>query len=129
MKKAARAGASAKSAKSGGSAAKRRAGEKRARGATGEKVECRTPTPGKAPTRIDAWKFDLVAGAIVAELPKGAPGVAFSELGSRVYERLAPAERARLGSLPWYLTTVKLELEVRGVIARSEGTPQRLWRT
>jgi hypothetical protein len=29
------------------------------------KITCRTPTPGKQPTNIDRWKFDLVRSAIL----------------------------------------------------------------
>ena len=39
-------------------------------------------------------------------------------------------ERAALGNVMWYTTTVKLEMEVAGEIRRVDGvTPQRLVRT
>ncbi|MEM6562482.1 MAG: hypothetical protein AAF656_12835 [Planctomycetota bacterium] len=92
---------------------------------TPSKVECRTPTPGKKPTNIDAHKFELVRSAILDALAAaGADGVEF--MGT-----LPDAVKARLtediGSVGWYTTTVKLELEVRGEIERVPGVkPQRV---
>ena len=83
------------------------------------KVECRTPNPGKpGVTNIPKWKFDLVRSAILAELKKG--DVPFSELSGRVGARLTDEDKSRLGSLGWHVTTVKLELEVRGEIGRAD---------
>lgn len=82
-----------------------------------ERVECRTPNPGKPGiTRIPKWKFDAVRAAILEVLADGE--VPFSELPARTGARLAPDVKARLGSVGWHTTTVKLELEVRGEIRR-----------
>lgn len=92
-----------------------------------DKILCRTPTPGKAPTSIDGWKFDLVRGAILAALANGP--VLFKDLPDMVRNRLTRDALARLGSIMWYVTTVKLELEVRGEVVRAPGKgPQRLER-
>jgi hypothetical protein len=93
-----------------------------------EKMLCRTPTPGKAPTRIDAHKFAIVRRAILEALPKSGAGVRFADLPALVESRL-PCPTAAIGSLMWYVTTVKLELEVRGEVTRTKGSPQRLLRT
>lgn len=93
---------------------------------TESKVLCSTPTPGKQPTRIDRWKYEAVRAAILAALPRAGDGVLFSELPSLVAKLLTADERARLGSVMWYTTTVKLDLETRGEIRRLPGTPQRL---
>lgn len=94
-----------------------------------EKVECRTPTPGKKPTNIDAWKFDTLRKAILRAVPKNKAGVLFSELPKLVKKQLTAGQAREIGSLSWYTTTVKLELEVRGEIERVEGVaPQRLRR-
>jgi hypothetical protein len=94
------------------------------------RVVCRTPTPERKPTRIERWKFDAVRRAILEVLPRRAPGVAYmSELPGLVERALTPEERTALGSAGWYTTTVKLELEVRGEIARvPRSSPQRLIR-
>jgi hypothetical protein len=92
------------------------------------RIMCRTPTPGKAPVRIPRAKFEPVAAAILAVTPRLAPGVAFRDLPARVAEALGAANCAAIGSISWYVTTVKLELEVRGELRRLPGAPQRLIR-
>ena len=95
-----------------------------------DKVECHTPSPGKQPTRIDRWKYDVVRQAILKVVPRRGPGLLFSELAGKVQTALAPEQLADLGSVSWYTTTVKLDLEVQGEIHRVEGAgPQRLLRT
>ncbi len=82
-----------------------------------ERVVCRTPSVGRAgTTRIPKWKFDAVREAILRVLADGE--VPFSELTDRAGAKLADDDRARLGSVGWHVTTVKLELEVRGEIRR-----------
>lgn len=91
------------------------------------KVLCRTPTPGKAGTRIPKWKYDAVRLAIRAVVPKGGAGVAFKELSGLVGKALSAGDRARLGSVPWHTVTVKLHLETVGEIERIPGSkPQRI---
>ena len=95
-----------------------------------EKVLCQTPTLGKKPTRIDAWKYNLIRDAILKILPVDEPGIIFMELPGLVESRLSDDVRMRLGSVGWYTTTVKLDLEVKGEITRIPGSkPQRLVRT
>ena len=92
-----------------------------------KKVLCRTPTTGKKPTRIDSWKFDLIHGAILNILPKTGEGVLFKELSKLVKMELHGNHLKQLGSLSWYTTTVKLEMEVSGEIYRvPKSSPQRL---
>ena len=94
-----------------------------------EKVVCRTPTPGKKPTRINAAKFALLRRAILAVIPRRREGVRFRDLPRLAASRLSSEQRRGLGSVNWYVTTVKLELEVPGAIRRLPGvTPQRLVR-
>lgn len=91
------------------------------------KVVCRTPTPGAKPTRIDAWKFETIRSAILACVPGNGDGTLLVELPGLVTEQLTAADRERVGSVGWYTTTVKLELEVRGELERLKDVkPQRL---
>lgn len=98
---------------------------------TDDKVSCRTPNPGKKPIRIDRWKFDAVRRAILEVLPSEGEGMVFmsDEFFDAVAKALTPEEREKMGSVGWYTTTVKLELEVRGEVRRVPGaSPQRLLR-
>ncbi len=95
---------------------------------TENKVVCETPTPGKAPTRIPRWKYDAVAAAILhAVRQAGQKGLAFADLCDAVRVRLSPEDLAQLGSVSWHVTTVKLDLEAKGRVARVPTIqPQRL---
>lgn len=86
------------------------------------KVVCTTPTPGKQPTSIAKWKYDLVRNAIRRCVPQSKEGVAFKELPDLVADILSADERARLGSVSWHTTTVKLHMETTGELERVAGT-------
>ena len=92
-----------------------------------DKVVCQTPTPGKQPTRIERWKYDLVHSAILAVIPADDQGVEFRELPGLVEKHLDPADLEKLGSVSWYTTTVKLDMEVKRELEKIPGSkPQRL---
>ncbi|KPK92743.1 MAG: hypothetical protein AMJ88_10050 [Anaerolineae bacterium SM23_ 63] len=94
------------------------------------KVLCKTPTPGKKGTRILKWKYDLIRSTILAVVPSDEVGILFKDLPRLVQGLLTEADLKRLGSLGWYTTTVKLDLEVRSEIERIPGVkPQRLRRS
>jgi hypothetical protein len=55
--------------------------------------------------------------------------IAFRDLPSAIEAELSTNQLAKLGSLGWHVTTVKLEMEVAGEIARVPGAkPQQLQR-
>lgn len=78
-------------------------------------------------TRIPSWKFDLLHTTISdAVREAGEEGLAFSSLPERVGDQLSDEQKSSVGSLGWHVTTVKLEMEVRGDLIRLPGSPQRL---
>lgn len=93
-----------------------------------DKTLCRTPTEGKAPTQIPTWKFEAMATALRdAVAAAGDEGLSFADLPDAVASRLSKDDLTHMGSIMWHVTAVKLELEVRGEIARLPGKgPQRL---
>lgn len=92
-----------------------------------ERVVCHTPTPGKKPTRIHKWKYDLLRSIIFDILDGSEEGVQFRSLPGLIEGRLSPQQLSDLGSVSWYTTTVKLDMEVKGDIERiPRATPQRL---
>lgn len=94
-----------------------------------ERVKCHTPTPGKQLKSIAKWKYDLVRDAVLTVVPKNTTGVEFQALPNLVAKKLSAADRKKLGSVEWYTTTVKLDLEVKKEIERIPGSsPQRLRR-
>ncbi len=78
---------------------------------------------GKTGVNIERVKYDAVRQAIIASI--GEQGeLAFKELPGAVASRL-PVDFD--GSVGWYTTTVKLDLEARGLIERVPGqSPQML---
>ena len=92
-----------------------------------ERVVCETPTPGKQPTRIHKWKYDLLRQFILEIVAEGADGVEFRNLSGLIEGRLSVEQRENLGSVSWYTLSVKLDMEVKGEIERAPGAkPQKL---
>jgi len=94
-----------------------------------DKIECRTPTKGRqGTTHIPRWKYECIQRAILETLEESETGyIFFKDLNAAVEEALTTNQLAKLGSLGWHVTTVKLNMEVEGEIVRVEGAkPQRL---
>jgi hypothetical protein len=78
---------------------------------------------GKSGVNISQAKYDVVRQAITTAL-SSQDNMTFTELLQKVEEQLTGNFD---GSIPWYVTTVKLDLEARGVIRRLPlRSPQRL---
>ena len=93
-----------------------------------ERVEALHPDPKKKGTTISREMYEAVREAILAAVPGEEPGLRFMDL-SREVELRAPKGLFENASVGWYTTTVKLDLEARGLIRRVPGvSPQRLVR-
>lgn len=78
---------------------------------------------GKSGVNIDRDKYDAMCKAILDSVQNHGE-ITFKELTEDVRYKL---EGKFDGSIDWYVTTVKLDLEARGAIERiSESNPQRL---
>ena len=96
------------------------------------RVECRTPN-AEGSTRIPAWKFEAVRTVLLRLVPEAPAAVPSAPLKSSVSdalrEELGADRLAELGSVGWHLTTVRLELQVRGELVVVPGvTPQQVQR-
>lgn len=88
-----------------------------------EKILALHPDKNKQPVRIDKAKYETMRAAIIAALRANA-GMTFTELAQAVQGQLAGRFE---GSIMWYVTTVKLDLEARNFIQRvPKSSPQRL---
>ena len=77
---------------------------------------------------IDLDKYTAVKKAILAAVPRGERGITLTQLMRAVPSRV-PKPLFRGTRVSWYATTVKLDLEARGLIERVPGaSPQRLRR-
>ena len=78
---------------------------------------------GKSGVNIDRGKYDAIRQAIL-DAAQAHGEITFKELTEDVRRRVGGQFD---GSTNWYVTTVKLDLEARGVIERLPGSsPQRL---
>ena len=97
---------------------------------TVDRIQTRHPNPAKAGANFDAAKYWAVREAILRAVPATGGGLRFADLSTRVAPRLSARAIPGGGSIGWYVTTVKLDLEARSLIARLPGaTPRRLLRT
>ncbi len=88
-----------------------------------DKILTLHPDPNKRGVNIDPSKYRLMRETIESVLA-AAGELSFVELLLAVETQLLPVFE---GSVGWYFTTVKLDLEARGVIERVPGAkPQRL---
>lgn len=93
-----------------------------------ETIEALNPHPGKAPTRVNRAHYEAYRCALLRVIPESASGVAFGDLADLVTPHLSP-EVASATKPMWWVTTVKLDLEARGLIERIPSvSPQRLRR-
>ena len=92
-----------------------------------DKIQLIHPDPEKSAPRIELKKYTMVKNALIEGIPEDEPGVPFMDLFQIVEDRLSEDELQYLGSLNWYTTTLKLDLEARGIIERIPGSkPQRV---
>ncbi len=85
-----------------------------------EKIPCKTPTPGKAPTRIPKWKYDIIRNAITAILREERE-VYFADLPEKTAARISDEDRKDIGSMAWHVTSIKLHMETEGELRRLPG--------
>ncbi len=77
-------------------------------------VETIHPEPKKPGARMEKSKYDLMRNAILEKLQVHG-SLTFEKLGNMLEEQLL---KKFDGPVIWYYTTVKLDLEARGVIRR-----------
>ncbi|HEX7343176.1 MAG TPA: hypothetical protein VF398_02870 [bacterium] len=89
-----------------------------------KRIQTRHPTPPKAGVNIRGEKYDLVKSVILKVLRRQQP-VTFSEM-VRETERMLYGRFD--GSVAWYVVTVKLDLEARGLLQRVPNTHPETYR-
>ncbi len=90
-----------------------------------DRITVRNPNTGRDSARILRRIYEPVRGAILQAIGE-AGELAFKDLRAEV-ARLTPSGLWEKSSAGWYTTTVKLDLEARGLIERiPRSSPQRL---
>ncbi|GAB4278021.1 MAG: hypothetical protein Kow0080_29410 [Candidatus Promineifilaceae bacterium] len=77
---------------------------------------------GKQGVHIDREKYEQVKKAMMTALQQHGE-MTFTELGTAVIQQLADNFT---GSIMWYYTTVKLDLEARNILRRTQARPQKI---
>lgn len=90
-----------------------------------ERISLENPNTG-AGLRIRRLYYDHVRAAILHAINE-AGELRFADLATEVEAR-TPRELWADASVGWYATSVKLDLEAKGLIAK-EGSPQYMWLT
>jgi hypothetical protein len=81
------------------------------------------PEPKKPGARVEKTKYDVIRNAILENL-RAHGAMSFTRLGNLLEEQLM---KSFDGSVMWYYTTVKLDMEARGEIRYTPNSePQML---
>ena len=80
------------------------------------------------PWRVNRAKYEAVRDALMQTLPDTAPGMSFAEMKAGVLPHLDHALFPGGDKLGWWLKSVQLDHEARGLILRNAGKPLRFYR-
>lgn len=78
------------------------------------------PDPTKQGARVTKQYYDAYRAALLKVIPDKDEGIFFSDLPNAVDQHVS-ADIAEKTSTGWWTTTVKLDLEARGLIERVAG--------
>jgi hypothetical protein len=84
-----------------------------------DRILTRHPDSDKQGVSIDEARYGVMRAAITAELERAGGKDTFFGLRNKVARRL---KGKFTGSVSWYYTVVKLDLEARGILERVPGT-------
>lgn len=94
----------------------------------GEKMDVENiGQPGKI-YRVDAVKYAEMHAKFLAILPSVPPGMTVAQINDAVRPTLDPVLFPGGETCGWWVKTVQLDLEAKGVIKRADMPPVRLWR-
>jgi hypothetical protein len=95
---------------------------------TREMVEIENVNHSGKKARVDAGKYRQARAAMLKFLPKKAPGMTQAEMFEAMRAALPLAEfPGRTSS--WWMKSVQLDLEAKGLVVRDKGRPLRWRRT
>jgi hypothetical protein len=77
---------------------------------------------------VDGAKYDAMKRAYLAVLPKAPPGLTAAEIGKALLPHLSQEHFPGGATAGWWAKAVQLDLEAKGVVARTDTRPLRLYR-
>jgi hypothetical protein len=84
-------------------------------------------TPGRS-SHVNAGKYRALRKVLVQVLPKRGPGMTQAEMAQAVLPHLPQELWPGGAKAMWWLKTVQLDLEARGLIARDAAARPLRWR-
>jgi hypothetical protein len=100
----------------------KRVAPKRAAKAAREIYEAENVNHPGTTHRVDAAKYKLARAAMLAFLPKRPPGMTQSEMSAAMRKATSRAEFPGTTS-SWWMKTVQLDLEAKGLVVRDKTKP------
>lgn len=92
-----------------------------------DKVDVRSPNVPDYTSRVDAVKYNAMMKVLLKVLPTKAPGLTQREMMKAVLPFLPQDLWPNGEKSNWWVKTVQLDLEVKGLVVRDEGKPLK-WR-
>ena len=93
-----------------------------------DKIEVQNITSPGHKTRVDRAKYQAMRAALMQVLPGDAPGLTVADTKAALLPHLDKTLFPGGEKAGWWLKCVQLDLEAKGVIARAEKPPVRLFR-
>ena len=84
-------------------------------------------TPGRT-TRVDRVKYEAMRKALMSVLPKGAPGLTAKEAQAALIPGLPEDLFPGGAKSGWWMKSVQLDLEAKGLVKREATKPLRFHR-
>lgn len=84
-------------------------------------------SPGRV-HRVDRVKFEAMRDALLEVLPRETPGLSVAEAKTALLPLLPEALFPGGAKAGWWLKAAQLDLEAKGVIARENSRPLRIYR-
>lgn len=78
--------------------------------------------------RVQRDKYEAMRKAMLASLPKGAPGITIAEAKAGILPKLPDDLFPGGATAGWWIKCVQLDLEAKGLIARADSKPLRLFK-
>lgn len=82
--------------------------------------------PGRS-NRVDAEKYHAMRGVLLRVLPQRAPGLSQAEMGEAVLPHLPQDLWPNGEKSMWWVKTVQLDLEAKGLVIRDRSTRPTRW--
>ena len=94
-----------------------------------DRIEVENVTSPGRTTRVDRAKYMAMRKSLMAVLPTSPPGMAVADAKSALLRDLDADLFPGGDKAGWWLKCVQLDLEAKGVIARADKPPVRLFKT